>query len=100
MLKADLQQKEEKNNLSELRQQAGSWLRARRIELNLSQRELANRVNMEYYTFISQIEAGRGRVPPDRLRDWAKALEMDNREFATQLMKYYDHHSYEMIFES
>ena len=47
----------------ELRKRAGSWLRARRSELGLSQRELAVRVNMEYYTFISQIEAGRGRIP-------------------------------------
>ena len=32
---------------SELRKQAGAWLRARRCELGLSQRELAVRVKME-----------------------------------------------------
>ena len=53
---------------------------------------------MEYYTFISQIEAGRGRVPADRLRDWAEALEMDPKEFATMLLRYYDPYSYEMVF--
>ena len=84
----------------ELRQQAGAWLRARRSELGLSQRELALRVNMEYYTFISQIEAGRGRIPAERMRDWAIALEIAPREFAIKLMKYYDPHTYEMVFET
>ena len=85
-------------NTSELRKKAGRWLRDRRCELGLSQRELACRVNMEYYTFISQIEAGRGRVPSDRLRDWAEALEMEPREFAINLMKYYDPLTFDMIF--
>ena len=53
---------------------------------------------MEYYTFVSQIEAGRGRIPPDRLRDWAIALEMDSKEFAINLMRYYDPHMYSMVF--
>ena len=84
---------------TELRKRAGSWLRALRSELGLSQRELAVRVNMEYYTFISQIEAGRGRIPAERMREWAIALEMDPREFAIKLMKYYDPYTYEMVFE-
>jgi transcriptional regulator with XRE-family HTH domain len=84
----------------ELRKKAGAWLRARRSELGLSQRELALRVNMEYYTFISQIEAGRGRIPAERMRDWSTALEVDPREFAITLMKYYDPFVYEMVFET
>ncbi len=83
---------------ADLRKQAGLWLKSRRCELGLSQRELAQRVNMEYYTFISQIEAGRGRVPSERFYDWSKALEMDPKEFAINLMKYYDPHMYDMIF--
>ena len=97
---------EEQDNLqnaskpAELRKQAGAWLRMRRCELGISQRELAYRVNMEYYTFISQIEAGRGRVPADRMRAWAVALEMKPRDFAITLMKYYDPHTYELVFLS
>lgn len=86
------------DNSVRLRKEAGSWLRARRSKLGLSQRELAVRVNMEYYTFISQIEAGRGRIPADRMRDWAEALEMDPKEFAIKLMKYYDPYTFEMVF--
>ena len=90
---------ENPSRLSVLRKEAGSWLKKRRCELGISQRELACRVNMEYYTFISQIEAGRGRVPSERLQVWAEALEVDTREFAIRLMKYYDPHSYELIFD-
>mgnify|MGYP001315457208 CR=1 FL=1 len=88
------------SNPAELRKKAGVWLRSIRCQLGLSQRELAHRVNMEYYTFISQIEAGRGRVPADRLRDWSEALEMDPKEFAITLMRYYDPHSFDMIYGS
>ena len=82
---------------AELRKQAGLWLRTRREDLGLSQRVLAERVNMEYYTFISQIESGKGRVPADRLKHWAEALEMDPREFALKLMQYYDPYTYNLI---
>jgi len=88
------------SSTSELRKKAGTWLRTRRCELGLSQRELAQRVNMDYYTFISQIEAGRGRVPADRLRDWSEALEMEPKKFAINLMRYYDPHTFEMVFGS
>ena len=50
----------------ELRGQAGSWLRELREKRGLSQRQLANKVSAEYYTFISQLETGRGRIPLDR----------------------------------
>jgi transcriptional regulator with XRE-family HTH domain len=94
------QKKLDANDTSELRKKAGRWLRERRSELGLSQRELAGRVDMEYYTFISQIEAGRGRVPADRLKDWSRALEMNPREFAMNLMQYYDPYMYELLFVS
>lgn len=100
MLSDNRQKQPDNSSPAELRKKAGSWLRAVRCELGLSQRELAHRVNMEYYTFISQIEAGRGRVPADRLRDWAEALEIDPREFAINLMRYYDPYSFDMIYGS
>ena len=74
MLTDGLKKTQEASKTSELRKRAGDWLRRKRCELGISQRELAMRVNMEYYTFISQIEAGRGRVPVDRLKDWAATL--------------------------
>ena len=100
MLSDSRQKLLDKSSPAELRKKAGSWLRTMRCGLGLSQRELARRVNMDFYTFISQIEAGRGRIPADRLRDWSEALETDPREFAINLMQYYDPHSFDMIYGS
>ncbi len=58
-----------------LRQQAGRWLRALRERAGMSQRELAKAVGFEYYTFISQLEGGRGRLPPAQYLAFAEALE-------------------------
>lgn len=82
----------------ELRSQAGSWLRELREKRGLSQRDLAERVGAEYYTFISQLENGRGRIPPDRYLVWAEALGVQPREFVRTLMSYYDPVTYDIIF--
>lgn len=82
----------------ELRRQAGQWLKQLRQRKQLSQRELARRVNVEFYTFISQIESGKGRIPPDRYRLWAEALDVDTTTFVKTLMSYYDPVTYELLF--
>ena len=82
-----------------LRNQAGVWLRELRERRGLSQREVAARVGAEYYTFISQLETGRGRIPPDRYLIWAHALGIDKREFVRTLMSYYDPVTYGILFD-
>jgi transcriptional regulator with XRE-family HTH domain len=82
----------------ELRQHAGRWLRELREARGLSQRGLADRVSAEYYTFISQLEAGRGRIPPDRYTAWATALGVEPKIFVQTLMRYYDPVTYEIVF--
>ena len=82
-----------------LRELGGAWLREMRLAAGLSQSELAKAVGVGYLSFISQIEAGRGRVPHERYLDWAKALRMDPREFVATLMSYYDPITYKVIFE-
>ena len=81
-----------------LRQEAGKWLKALREGRGLWQRELAKKIGVDYYVFISQIEAGRGRVPPDRYEAWAEAMEMDAGEFVRHLMRFYDPITYELAF--
>jgi len=81
-----------------LRGKAGSWLRELREKRGLSQRELAQKVGAEYYTFISQLEHGRGRIPPDRYLLWADALGVNPREFVRGLMSFYDPMTYSIIF--
>jgi transcriptional regulator with XRE-family HTH domain len=82
-----------------LRTQAGHWLRELRESRGLSQRELAAQIGAEYCTFISQLETGRGRIPPDRYLAWARALGVDKREFVRTLMSYYDPVTYGILFD-
>ena len=86
-------------DVAELRRDAGHWLKQLREAKGLSQRDLAEQVGVEYYTFISQVESGRGRIPPDRYRDWASALGVPAREFVTKLMRFYDPVTYRILFE-
>jgi transcriptional regulator with XRE-family HTH domain len=81
-----------------LRSEAGRWLRKLREKRGLSQRDLAEQVGAEYYTFISQLEHGKGRIPPDRYLVWAYALGVEPREFVRRLMAYYDPVTYNIIF--
>lgn len=81
-----------------LRRQAGRWLRQKREERNLSQRQLADLLGLDYYTFISQLETGRGRIPPERYDDWAKALGMKPRDFVFVLLRYYDPITFSLLF--
>lgn len=79
------------------RNEAGAWLRGLREQCGLTQRELAAEVD-DYYTFISQLETGRTRVPPDRYLDWARAPKIDPQEFVRRLMSYYDPVTYRILF--
>jgi len=91
-------QKLSEDGVLELRRQAGRWLRELREARGLSQRGLAERVGADYYTFISQLEAGRGRIPPDRYQTWAEALGVAPKTFVQTLLQYYDPITYSIVF--
>lgn len=82
----------------ELRRAAGRWLRSLREARKLSQRELAERIGTENHSFISQLEAGRCRIPPDRYRAWATALDLPPAEFVRDLLQFYDPITYSILF--
>src|SRR5512132_899899 len=63
------------------RRDEGNWLRALRERRGLSQRELAKRVGIGYYTLIAQLEHGRGRIPSSQYLVWAQALGIEPDEF-------------------
>lgn len=86
------------SDVQDLRREGGRWLRELREAAGLSQRDMAAQVGAEYYTFVSQIETGRGRVPPDRYAAWALALKLDVRDFVKTLLKYYDPITYSILF--
>lgn len=84
--------------VQELRKAGGLWLRELREKRGLSQRQLAELIGADYYTFISQLETGRGRIPPDRYAVWATALGVRADEFVKQLMRFYDPVTYDILF--
>ena len=89
---------EEHISIAELRKISGAWLRAKRESANLSQRALADKLNISYYTFISQIESGRGKVPSDRYEKYAEALGVKPREFALVMLRNSEPEIYRLIF--
>ena len=80
-----------------LRQQAGYYIRDLRLAANLSQGQLADKLGITHASFISQVEAGRGRVPPENLDLWADALEVDVKKFTLKMLQYYDPYTYHWI---
>lgn len=76
----------------------GVWLRELREEQGMSQRDLSEKLGLEYYTFISQLENGRGKIPSNRYRDWAQALGQEPKTFVRKLLMHYDPVSYEILF--
>jgi transcriptional regulator with XRE-family HTH domain len=80
------------------RAELGVWLRSLREKSGLSQRQLANQLSLDYYTFISQLETGRGKIPSTRYLDWAQALDQNPKAFMTTLLSYYEPEAYDMLF--
>jgi transcriptional regulator with XRE-family HTH domain len=83
----------------QLRKQAGSWLKELRTAAALSQIQLAQILGFKYYTFISQVENGFGRVPTESMEAWARALGAEPPEFARKLLSYYEPELYRLLFE-
>src|SRR6266850_3820024 len=83
----------------ELRKQACAWLQERRKAAGLSQIDLAARLGLKYYTFVSQVENGFGRVPTDSMEAWARALGIAPGEFARHLLTFYEPELHKLLFE-
>jgi transcriptional regulator with XRE-family HTH domain len=77
-----------RDELTLLRRECGLWLKEKREAAGLSQRGIAQKVGIEFYTFISQIESGRGRVPPERYEAYAEAVNVDPKEFTKTMLRY------------
>src|SRR5918999_844433 len=82
-----------------LRKQAGDWLKELRVRACLSQVELADELGFKYYTFVSQVENGFGRLPVDSMEAWAKALNVEPSEFAKRLLSFYEPELYRLLYE-
>ncbi|GGC18761.1 transcriptional regulator [Marivita lacus] len=83
----------------EQRATLGLWLKSLREAKGLSQRDLADLLSLDYYTFISQLENGRGKIPSHRYGEWAEALGQEPRSFVRELLRYYEPLTYQILFE-
>jgi transcriptional regulator with XRE-family HTH domain len=81
-----------------LRKQAGDWLKQQRAAAGLSQVDLAARLALKYYTFISQVENGFSRVPTDMMQAWATHLGLEPAAFARHLLVYYEPELHRLLF--
>jgi transcriptional regulator with XRE-family HTH domain len=81
------------------RKLAGGWLKELRAAAGLSQIQLAERLGLKYYTFVSQVENGFGRVPTESMEAWALALGQNPQAFARRLLSYYDPELHRLLFE-
>src|SRR5438309_9104450 len=82
----------------QLRKQAGDWLKQRRADAGLSQIDLAARLGLKYYTFISQVENGFSRVPTEIMAAWAAELGLEPAAFAKHLLLYYEPELHQLLF--
>ena len=96
---ASMQAAKAEPQAKKLRKQAGTWLKELRGRAGLSQIELAAMLGFKYYTFISQVENGFGRVPTESLEAWARALHVEPSKFARELLGYYDPELHRLLFE-
>jgi transcriptional regulator with XRE-family HTH domain len=83
----------------ELRREAGRLLKHLREKAGLSQRSFSAEIGSPLYTFVSQVETGRGRVPPDQIRVWANAYGIEARTFLLMIMRFYDPETFAVLFE-
>lgn len=81
-----------------LRQEAGFYVRALRERLGLSQIDLSVRLGLSFNSFVSQVETGRSRIPTASMSEWATALEIDQKEFTKNMLRYYEPSLYEVIY--
>ena len=77
----------------------GAWLKELRVRAGLSQIQLAERLGLKYYTFVSQVENGFGRVPTESMETWARALAVEPSAFARRLLSFYDPELHRLLFE-
>jgi|TARA_B110000908_G_scaffold20714_1_gene23214 transcriptional regulator with XRE-family HTH domain len=82
------------------RKRGGLMIKSLRNQMGYTQRELASKCELDYYTFISQIEAGVGKIPPSKLRIFAESLGVNPALFAREILKYYDPVMFEILFDS
>ena len=88
------------DDIKDRRRLCGQWLSELRKMQGLSQVELAAKVGGVLNTYVSQVETGAKRISPERYREWAEALDVHVKEFAIEMLLYYDPIMHRLLFGS
>ena len=83
-----------------LRKKAGQYLKGLRKDIGIYQNVLGERLGLEFFTFVSQVERGACQMPPYLVKKWADALGVDQKNIPINIKKYYHPDYHEMIFLS
>lgn len=81
----------------QLRRDFGQWLKAHRERRSITQARMAEILGLRYFTFVSQVENGLGRIPQDLYRPWAEALEVEAKDFAAMALAHLEPGLFEML---
>jgi transcriptional regulator with XRE-family HTH domain len=76
------------------------FLRDRRLAAGMTQADIARILGLGNTQMVSQIEAGKARVPPARYVEYATALKMNPKDFVAELLRYYDPEAWRILFDS
>ena len=87
------------SSLKERRKGAGVWLKELREKAGLTQMDLAIRLGIKYYAFISQVETGFARLPAQKVEAWANAVGADPPLFAERLLSFYEPELHRVLYE-
>lgn len=80
------------------KKQSGSFIRRLRTERDITQRDLAEKLGLKFYSFISQIETGASTVPPALYVPLAEALEQDRDAFVLRMLVWNEPEIYAALF--
>jgi transcriptional regulator with XRE-family HTH domain len=80
------------------RKLAGTWLKGLRSRAGLTQMELAERLGFKYYSFVSQVENGFGRMPTEKIEAWAQTLGVEPTQFTKTLISFYEPELHRLLY--
>lgn len=81
-----------------LRAALGDYIRERRGASGLTQRDLANAAGYTHVSAISNIEAGRASIPPERYLAFAAALGVRPAAFFKKILQYTNPWGFAMLY--
>lgn len=61
----------------------GKFIKKRRKELKLTQNEISEKLGFKTCQFISNIERGVASIPPNRVEDFAKILQVNVKDLSS-----------------